>query len=161
MKTVSRHLLGILALLVSLATFETMAQGIDGQWILVKRKLPDGTVLIPPAVLGQFSVHNGVNQIVVFWPAPNGTYGSISAINKWEWTESQVTVTPVLHIFDDGSGKPAVYTVGGTPKSSPLTRRGTAVSFQHPIDPPFNVWDGDKLTATLDGVFEDYWERAR
>jgi hypothetical protein len=35
------------------------------------------------------------------------------------------------------------------------------VSYQHPIDPPFIVWEGDKMTATLDSAFVDYWEKVK
>ena len=154
----------ILATTVALSIFAGSAanaeeKGLEGKWVLTKRKLPDGTILRPPQVLGQFSVHRGLNQLVVFWPMPNGNSASLSAINKWEWSESQVAVTPILMVFDDGSGKPPVYAVGGDVKRSPVTRNGGVVSFQHPTDPPFNVWDGDHMTATLDGVFVDYWER--
>jgi len=54
-----------------------------------------------------------------------------------------------------------VYTVGGETKRAPVTRQGAQVSYQHPIDPPYVVREGDKLTATLEGAFIDYWERVR
>jgi hypothetical protein len=161
MKLMTQRVLRILAVLALLGSFETFADGLEGKWVLVKRMLPDGKVLTPPAVLGQFSIQNGLNQLVVFWPMPNGNSASLSSINKWDWTRTLVTVTPILSIFDDGSGKPPVYTVGGSQKSSPISRNGNIVSYQHPTDPPFNVWDGDKLTATFEGVFVDYWERVR
>ena len=43
----------------------------------------------------------------------------------------------------------------------PVTRLGTRVSHQHPLDPAFMVWDGDKETATVDGVLVDTWERVK
>jgi hypothetical protein len=30
-----------------------------------------------------------------------------------------------------------------------------------PFDPPSVVYEGDKLTATLEGAFVDYWERLK
>jgi hypothetical protein len=102
-----------------------------------------------------------VNQLIVFWPMPDGKLASLSEISKWEWSEAEVAVTPILVIFDDGSGKPPVYAVSGETKRAPVTRQGGSVSYQHPIDPPFVVREGDKLTATLEGVFVDYWERVK
>ena len=104
---------------------------------------------------------DGINQLIVFWQTPDGKPASLSEISKWEWSESEVAATPLLVVFDDGSGKPPVYVVGGETKRTPVTRQGGRVSYQHPIDPPFVVRDGDKLTATLEGAFVDYWERVK
>jgi hypothetical protein len=137
------------------------ADGPDGTWQLVMRKLPDGTVQTPPTVQGRFTVKNGVTQLIVFWPTPEGRPASLSELSRWEWSEHEVAATPLLVIFDDGSGKPALYAVGGETKRTPVTRQGARMSYQHPIDAPFIVWEGDKLTATLDGAFIDYWEKVK
>jgi hypothetical protein len=131
----------------------------DGTWQLVKRELPDGTVLTPPAVYGRSSVKSGVTQLVVFWPAPGGKNASLSSLSRWEWSESEVAATPILVIFDDGSGNGPVYAVGGDTKRSPITKQGGRYSYQHPIDPPFIVLEKKKMTATLKGAFTDYWEK--
>jgi len=135
------------------------ADGPEGTWHLVMRKLPDGTSLAPPTVLGRFTLKNGVTQLIVFWPTPEGKPASLSEIARWEWSDRDVAATPVLVIFDDGSGKPPLYGVGGETKHAPVSRQNGRVSYQHPIDAPFIVWEGDKLTATLDGEFVDYWEK--
>ena len=67
----------------------------------------------------------------------------------------------MFNAFDDGSGKPAVYGAAGETKHAPVKREGGRVSFQLPFDPPFVVIDGDKLTATAEGLFTDYWERVK
>ena len=137
------------------------AEGTDGTWRLVMRKLPSGAQLTPPAVYGMSTTKNGVNQLIVFWPTPDGQSASLSSMSKWEWSDAEVAVTPLVLIFDDGSGKPPVYVVGGDTKRSPLKKQGARVSYQHPIDPPFVVRDGDKMTATLEGAFVDSWERVK
>jgi hypothetical protein len=149
----------LISALIAYLAFVVLARAgdIDGTWRLVMRKLPDGTVQTPPAVHGMFSIKNGLNHIIVFAPTPSGKPGCLSEISKWEWSESEVAVTPILTVFDDGSGKPPVYATGGETKRTPVSREGNRVSYQHPIDPPFVVWEGDKLTATLKGVFVDYW----
>jgi hypothetical protein len=154
-----RRLMG--GLIFSCLCAYATAEDPDGTWQLVMRKLPDGTVQTPPTVQGRFTFKNGVSQLIVFWPTPDGKPASLSELSKWEWSETQVSAKPLLVIFDDGSGKPALYGVGGETKRAPITRQGGRVSYQHPIDPPFIVWEGDKLTATLEGVFVDYWEKVR
>ena len=139
------------------------AGDLDGTWRLVMRRLPDGTVQTPPTVHGRFTTKEGVNQLIVFWPTAEGKPASLSAITKWEWSENEVAATPLVVIFDDGSGKPPVYTVGGETKRAAIARRGGRVSYKHPIDPVFIVWEGEvseasKMTATSEGGVVNYWE---
>jgi hypothetical protein len=156
---VSRRLALSLIASLTLCAF-AFADDLDGTWRLVMRKLPDGTMQTP-TVQGMSTTKDGVNQLIVFWPTPDGKPASIAQISKWEWSDTEVAVTPVLVIFDDGGGNPPVYMVGGETKRTPITRQGGRVSYQHPINAPFIVREGDKLTATLEGVFVDYWERVR
>ena len=159
--SVSRRLVAGLTIFIACSAW-AFADDLDGTWWqLVMRKLPDGTVQTPPTVHGLNTFKNGVNQLIVFWHTPDGKPSSLSQISKWEWTETEVAVTPVLVVFDDGSGKPPVYTVGGERKATPVTRQGGRISYQHPTNAPYIVREGDKFTATLQGVFTDYWERVR
>ena len=137
----------------------TWADEMEGTWRLVMRKLPDGTIRTPPTVQGLFTIRHGVEQTIVFWQTPEGKPASLSQIDRFEVSETQVVATPILTIFDDGSGKPPAYILGGETKRSTVTRQGGRVSYQHPTHPPFVVREGDKLTATLEGAFVDYWEK--
>lgn len=123
------------------------------------RKLPDGTKLTPPAVYGMGTTKNGVSHLLVFWSTPEGSHASVSSLSKWEWTETEVAVTPMVVIRDDGSGKPPVYTMNGETKRLPLRREGGRISYQHPLDPPFIVRGENEMTATLKDVFVDHWEK--
>jgi hypothetical protein len=158
--SLSRRILAGLVVSLSLCAL-AYADNPDGTYRLVMRKLTDGTVLTPPAVQGMGAFKNGVYQLIVFWHTPDGKPASLASLSKWEWSETEVAAKPLVTIFDDGSGKLPVYAVGGETKRVPVTRQGQRVSHQHPIDPVFMVWDGDKETATLDGVFTDYWERVK
>jgi len=155
-----RRILGGLVAAFALIAL-AQAEGVDGTWRLVMRKLPNGMELTPPAVYGMSTTKNGLNQLIVFWPTPDGRSASLSSISRWEWSETDVAVTPLVVIFDDGSGKPPVYSVGGDTKRTSLQKQGARVSYQHPIDPPFIVREGEKMTATLEGAFVDYWERVK
>jgi hypothetical protein len=135
------------------------AENPDGTYRLVMRKLSDGTVLTPPAVQGMGTFKNGMYQLSLFWRTPDGKTASLSRISKWEWSDNEVAATPVALMFDDGSGP--VYEWGGETKRVPVTRQGTRISHPHPLDPVFMMWEGDKETATIDGVLVDHWERLK
>jgi hypothetical protein len=156
----SRRLLAGLILSLSLCAL-AYADNPDGTYRLVMRKLADGTVLTPPAVQGMGTFKNGVYQLIVYWRTPDGKPASLSSLSKWEWSDTEVTAKPLASMFDDGSGKSPIYTVGGETKRVPVARQGQRVSHQHPLDPVFMVWEGDKETATLEGVFTDHWERMK
>lgn len=156
----SRHLAAGLILLFSLSAF-AYAENPDGSYRLVMRKLSDGTVLTPPAVHGMGTFKNGVYQLTIFWRSPDGKPASLSRLSKWTWSETEVAAMPLAFMIDDGSGKPPVFVLGGETVRVPVTRQGTRVSHQHPLDPVFMVWDGDKETATIEGVLVDTWERVK
>lgn len=158
--SVSRRLIACLIISFTLCAF-AYADNPDGTYRLVMRTLADGTVLTPPAVEGMGTFKNGIYQLSLFWRSPDGKPASLSRISKWEWSETEVAATPLALMFDDGSGKPPVYEVGGETKRVPVKRQGARVSHPHPLDPVFMVWDGDKETATIEGVLVDTWERVK
>lgn len=143
---------------LSLSGF-SYADGLEGTWRLTMRKLPDGTVLTPPTVQGLVNINKGLEQTIVSWRTPDGKSASLSQIDKIEVSETEFIATPVLVIFDDGSGKPPIYMEGGETKRSPVTKQAGRVSYQHPTHPPFVVLEGNKFTATLKDVFVDHWEK--
>ena len=153
-----RSLFGFLVFLAS-PTF-ALAENPDGSYRLVTRKLPDGTVLTPPAVHGMGTFKNGIYQLTIFWRTPNGKPASLSRISRWRWSENEVEATPLAFFIDDGSGNP-VYEWGGETRRVPVRREGTRIMHQHPLDPVFMVWDRDKQIATIEGVLEDHWERVK
>lgn len=153
-----------LPLILGLGSMSTFAADVPatGSWQLVKRKLPDGTIQIPPVVGGMSTTTaSGVNHKNIFWQTPDGKHSSISSIAAFKWSDTELSVTSMFSAFDDGSGKPAVYGAAGETKRAPVKREGGRISYQHPFDPPFIVIDGDKMTATAEGLFTDYWERVK
>lgn len=131
----------------------------EGTWKLVMRKLPDGTTLVPPAVQGLATRSNGLWSRIVFWHTPEGKPAFGSAISRYKMSDSEFTETLLFMAFDDGSGKPTTYNLAGETKTTPVTRDGPRIVYKLPFDPPSLVTEGDKTTATLEGVFVDYWER--
>jgi len=157
---VSRRLLAAVIISLSLCAL-AYAENPNGTYRLVTRTLADGTVLTPPAVQGMGTFKNGMYQLIVYWRTPDGKPASLSSLSKWDWSDTEVTAKLLASMFDDGSGKPPVYEWGGETKRVPVTRQGRRVSHPHPLDPVFMVWEGDKETATLEGVFVDHWERVK
>ena len=157
--SMSRRL--VAGVIMSLACALAYADNPDGTYRLVKRQLSDGTVLTPPAVQGMGTFKNGMYQLTLFWRTPDGKTAALSRISRWEWSETEVAATPLVFMIDDGSGKPPVYEWGGETKRVPVTRQGKRVSHPHPLDPVFMIWEGDKETATIEGVLVDHWERVK
>jgi hypothetical protein len=125
------------------------------------RKLPDGTTLAPPAVQGATTRENGLWSRVVFWHTPEGKPASFSAISNYKFSEAEYTETLLFSALDDGSGRAPAYNLTPKTASVPVTREGRRIAFRLPFDPPSVVIEGDKLTATAEGRFVDYWERVR
>ena len=151
----------LVAVLVLLSCGLAQAQEFEGAWKLTMRKLPDGTTLMPPAVQGAITVQAGLLTRVIFWHTPEGKPASVTRVSTFKMSPAEYTETLIFSAFDDGSGKAPVYNQTPQTKSTPVTREGGRIAFKLPFDPPSVVIEGDKWTATAEGMFVDYWERTR
>jgi hypothetical protein len=137
------------------------AQGIEGSWKLAMRKLPDGTIVVPPAVQGSITWHNGLLQRIVFWHTPEGKLTSFSGVSTYKISGTDYSETLLFSVLDGGSGKAPAYNLTTETKSTPVTREGGRIAFKLPFDPPSVVIEDKKMTATAEGKFVDYWEQVR
>jgi hypothetical protein len=153
----NRYLLA-LAVLIFFVPF-AQAQELDGTWKLVMRKLPNGTTVKPPAVLGAYTIYHGLQNLNVFWQTPEGKAASYARVSTYKMTDTDYSETALFIAFDDGSGKPPTYNLTGNTETKPVTRQGSRIAFQQPFGEPSAVFEGDTFTATLEGQFVDYWER--
>jgi hypothetical protein len=151
----------LVAVLVLLSCGLAQAQEVEGAWKLTMRKLPDGTTLTPPAVQGAVVLQGGILTRVIFWHTPEGKQASVSRVSTYKMSPAEYTETFLFSALDDGSGKAPVYNQTPETKSTPVTREGGRIAFKLPFDPPSVVIEGDKWTATAEGRFVDYFERAR
>jgi hypothetical protein len=156
-KPVRRWLVVTVVLLLTCGVAQ--AQEIEGTWKLVMRKLQDGTQT-PPAVQGAATWHGGLRSLIVDGYLPEGKLWCLSLISSYKISATEWTETLLLSAVDDGSGKP-VYGLTGGSKTSPVTHEGPRISFKPGFEPVTYAFEGDKWTATLEGVFVDYWERVR
>ena len=155
------YIRGGFAALALLCCSVAQAQEFEGTWKLTMRKLQNGSTLTPPAVQGVIMVQPGLWTRVVFSHTPEGKPTSYSAVSTYKISPAEWTETLLFSARDDGSGKPPAYTETPQTKSTPVTREGGRVAFKLPFEPPSVVIEGDKMTATAEGTFVDYWERVR
>jgi hypothetical protein len=151
----------LVAALVLLSCGLAQAQEFEGAWKLTMRKLPNGTTLMPPAVQGAIIAQAGLWTRVVFWHTPEGKPASFSGVSTYKMSPTDYTETLLFNASDDGSGKAPAYNQTPQTKSTPVTREGGRTAFKLPFDPPSVVIEGDKMTATAESMFVDYWERVR
>jgi hypothetical protein len=144
-------------------TTSAVAQSVaEGTWRLVSRKLPDGTTVTPPNVMGVGSWIKGHRNLNVLWTGPDGAAFSYSVVSKYKFTATEYTETLMYAVLNDPTtGKPAAVNLSAETKSVPVKTTGRRVELQLPFDLPAIVVDGDTLTATAEGVFNDYWERVQ
>lgn len=140
---------------------------IAGTYQLTKRTLADGKVLSPPAIHGMFTLTSSQRNFNVGWQDPSGKHFSYSVISNYKLTNKEYSETVLFSVSNDEIGlmpgsKPGtgpVYVVNGETKTVPVKIEGTKIGFQPPMDSPYLVYDGNKMTATIEGTLVDTWEK--
>ena len=150
----------LVAVVLLLTCGVAQAQEIEGSYKLVMRKLQDGTTQAPPAVQGAATFHSGLRSLIVDGYLPEGKLWCLSLISSYKISATEWTETLLLSAVDDGSGKPLYGLTGGI-KTSPVTHEGARILFKPGFEPVTYAFEGDKWTATLEGVFVDYRESVR
>lgn len=169
-----RLFLGCLAVLLTLFTTGSSLAGppqmkhmmkspsIEGTYMLISRKLPDGTTLTPPNIMGLQTFTKGYRNFNVFWKDNSGKVFSYSVASTYKLTGSEYTESLMFGIMNDQiGGKQIDYNLSGETKTAPVKMDGKKIEVKLPFDPPSVVFDGNKLTATAEGMFVDYWEKVR
>jgi hypothetical protein len=138
------------------------APSIEGTYKLISRKLPDGTTLTPPNIMGLQTFTKGYRNFNVFWKDNSGKVFSYSVASTYKLTGSGYTETLMFGIMNDQiGGKKIDYNLSGETKTAPVKMDGRKIEVKLPFDPPSVVFDGNKLTATAEGMFVDYWEKVK
>jgi hypothetical protein len=154
--------LGSLALtLLTGATNIDNPPSIRGTYQLVSRDLADGTKQVPPNIVGMITFTAKYRNFNIYWKGPNGKPVSISKIARYQLTGKEYRETNVyFSINDEAGGKGISYELSETSGSSPVMTKGTRIHIKPPLnDEPSLVFDGNKMTATREGVFVDHWVR--
>jgi hypothetical protein len=138
------------------------AVGIAGTYRLVKRILPDGTVLLPPAVVGFETYGKGYRNFFVKWSQPDGTPVSLSVLSRYELTPTRYCEHPVAWV-QNNLGKPGISYQWPVEKEqcSDVKAEGGKLTFALKGEPVVATFDAHALTATAAGMFTDVWERLK
>ena len=138
---------------------------IEGTYQLVRRELPDGTVQLPPDVMGMVTFTKEFRNFSVVWSDDEGKFYSECYVARYRLTEHEYTETSEYLIVDDQiGGKATSYDLSKTTERSEVSIDGGRISFALPqsFEKALSisvVFDGDGLTATGKDLFIDYWER--
>jgi len=136
------------------------APTIDGTYKLSSRKLPDGTVLKPPDIMGLLTYTKSHRNFNVIWKDATGKFFSYALVSTYTRTPTEYRETIFFSILHDQiGGKEISYDLSGPTRSVPVNVEGGRLQFKLPFDPPAVVFEGDKMTATAEGRFIDVWEK--
>jgi hypothetical protein len=127
----NRYLLALITLIFFVPFAQ--AQEMDGTWKLVMRKLPDGTTLTAPAVLGAYTIHRDLQNLNVFWHTPEGKPASYARISTYKISDTDYSETVLFVALDDGSGKAPTYNLTGKTETTPVTRQGSRIAFPRAV----------------------------
>jgi hypothetical protein len=135
------------------------APSIEGTYRLVSRRTPDGTMLRPPEVMGLFTYTKTHRNFNIVQKDAAGKFRSFSVVSTYTLTPTEYTETLLFSIRTDQiEGKDIVYDLSGQTGRAPVTVDGGRIQFKPPFDPPSFVFEGNTLTATLEGRI-DVWEK--
>jgi hypothetical protein len=141
-----KQLLGVVALslvlvVISGAPAAGQAPSIEGTYRLVARDLPDGTRIEPPALDGLLTYTKTLRNFNIYWKDAEET-------NIFHMANDEIGGTGMTYDFSQVSGGSSVNIENGR------------IEFDLPLfDEPRVVYEGDKVTASVEGEFVDYWER--
>jgi hypothetical protein len=151
-------LIGMVVLGASAASAQ--APSIEGTYQLISRTLPDGTVIKPPDMMGLFTFTKTHRNFNIVRKDATGKFNSYSLVSTYKLTATEYSETLLFSILNDQiGGKDIVYDLSGKAQSVPVKMEGGRIQFKPPFDPPALVFEGNKITATLEGGFVDVWEK--
>ena len=136
---------------------------IEGTYKFMYRKLPNGTEVKAPAIMGLQNFSKGYRNFNVMWMDSAGHHFSLSVVSKYKLTGKEYTETLLYSVMNDEAGlikKGITYNMNQT-KSAPVKAEGGKISFKFPFDPPSVTFEGNKMIASAPGMFTDYWEKVK
>jgi hypothetical protein len=148
-----------ISFLFSAATFAQRAN-IEGTYKLVVRKLSDGTKVMPPDVMGLMTFTKTHRNFNIVWKDKDGKHFSSSIASTYKLTNTDYTETLIFSIMNDEiSGKGLTYTMSEQSSTVPVKITDGKIEIKMPFDPVTVVFDGNRIVATSEGQFTDYWEK--
>ncbi len=144
----------------ALTTEQAQVPNIEGTYRLVSRELPDGSIQEPPDVLGLGTFTKQYRSFNIMWTDAEGRRFSMSYIARYSLTPTEYSETSVYRLANDPIAGGLNYDLDGPSGTSAVTVEGGRIQFVLPLyQEPTVVFEGDRLTASVEGEFIDNWER--
>lgn len=140
----------------------TIAQGIniEGTYELVIRELPDGTRIKAPEIMGLLTITETHRNFNVVSQDKDGKHFSYSLVSTYKLTKTEYTETVLFSIMNDEIGGNGItYTTSEQTATVPVKISAGKLEIEMPFDPVTIIFDGDRLKATSEGMFTDYWKK--
>lgn len=154
------HAPTVAVLVALLAAAPTLAVDIDGAYEIVKRQLPDGTVIVAGEQLAGYGTWiAGVRNFNVSW-MNNGKRVALALIADYRMSDTKYCET-TRHWMATNIGTEALSHEPPPSKveCTAVTITDGEATFQIPGELPVVVFSGDGFVATADGLFVDYWKK--
>jgi hypothetical protein len=156
---------GVLVGMVLLFALAASAQApsIEGTYQLISRKLPDGTMLSPPNIMGLCTFTKSHKNFNTVQKDATGKFASNSHVSTYKLTATEYTET--LHfsiVTNQIGGKDIVYDLSGKTQSVPVTVEAGRIQFKAPFSQRSFVFEGNKWTSTAENNANvDVWEKVQ
>lgn len=140
-------------------TASAQAPSIEGTYKLVSRELPNGTVLRPPDAMGLWTFTKTHRSFTIVRKNAEGKVTLRSIMSTYKLSATEYTETFLFSAFSDQiGGKDIVHDFAGKTQSVAVKHEGGRIEFKLPFEPPFVVFEGNKIVARGPGGV-DIWEK--
>jgi hypothetical protein len=154
-------ILVVIVLLFAIAA-SAQAPSIEGTYQLISRKLPDGTMLSPPTIMGLCTFTKSHRNFNIVQKDATGKFASSSLVSTYKLTATEYSETLLFSIVTNQSGgKDIVYDLAGQTRSAPVTVEVGRIQFKSPLSTSQRscVFEGNKWTSTSAEGSVDVWEK--
>ncbi len=136
---------------------------LEGTYKLVSRDLPDGTKQFPPDVVGLLTYTKEYRNGNIYWKDADGKHSSVSYMGSYKLTDKEYSEKSIYHLVNDETGgKKLRYDLLSESGTAPVMRKNGRIEFTLPLrDEPRLVFEGNKMTAIMEGAFVHHWERVK
>lgn len=132
------------------------APTIDGTYKLSSRKLPDGTVLKPPDIIGLQTYTKSYRNFNILNKNAEGKYDSLSIVSTYTLTPTEYTETPLFSI--SVRGQEIRHDLSGQTQRAAVTVDAGRLQFQRPVEQRVTVFEGNRFISTSANNV-DVWEK--
>jgi hypothetical protein len=146
----------LLALLFSALPAQAQQPSFEGTYRLVARKLGDGTSVNPSDFIGVMRMAHGIWNANIAWKE-DGKWGTHSFVSTYQIVGDRFVDTLLFRVFIASTGAvERTFNTTGRTASYPITVSGDRVTLGAR---PLHVFEGKTMTAGIEGVFTDTWEK--